>query len=120
MNSGKGLSFVPSPAATGEYPHQLAEFDFRFHQVIVSVTGWIKNRKSVASAGYLVFKPDDLVLYVVSTSRSYDFVLAKELADFSVQLADQGTNVNIRLLPESTPDELSAYFDRQRTFKLWD
>jgi len=76
-----------------------------------SIFKWVRRQSNDLSEAYLVFEPDGLMLYVLSRRQDYDFELSQQLSEFSVQLADQGINVNTTLLPATSPEELLTFFD---------
>lgn len=67
---------------------------------------------------YFSLGPGTVGLYLVTTSDAYDFALGDKLADFAVRYIDRGLLTSVTLLPASTPEQLTAYFDPRKTIRL--
>lgn len=57
-------------------------------------------------------------LYLVTTNEAYDFDLSDKLADFASPYIERGLLNSVMLLPASTPDELTAYFDPRTAIRV--
>ena len=57
-------------------------------------------------------------LYLVTMAEAYDFDLADKLAEFAAPYLERGLLSSVTLLPASTPDELTAYFDPRRAIRV--
>ncbi len=59
-----------------------------------------------------------LSLYVVTDHQAYDFDLSRKLAEFAGPYIERGLLESATLLPESSPEELSALFDPNSAFRI--
>lgn len=90
------------------------EFARLLQRLLSLINAWVRGQKGRVSEGYIVPEPEGLMLYVIGRQESYDFDLSRELSDFTLRVAAQGLELNTTLLPASSPDELTAFFDPRR------
>jgi hypothetical protein len=57
-------------------------------------------------------------LYLVTTAETYDFALGDKLTEFAAPYIERGLLGCVTLLPASSPDELSAYFDPKKALRV--
>jgi hypothetical protein len=67
---------------------------------------------------YVSFGNGAVGLYLVATSKVYDFELGDKLAEFAAPYIERGLLGFVRLLPASTAEELTAYFDPRRALRI--
>ena len=57
-------------------------------------------------------------LYLVTKKEAYDFDLGDKLAEFAIPYIERGLLSSVTLLPASTPEQLTAYFDPKKAIRL--
>ncbi len=57
-------------------------------------------------------------LYLVTTAEAYDFELGDKLAEFAAPYIERGLLSSVTLLPASTPEELTAFFDPMKAVRV--
>jgi hypothetical protein len=59
-----------------------------------------------------------LALYLVTDVEAVDFTLSAKLAEHVAPFVERGLLDGVMLLPASTPEELSAFFDPRSAFRV--
>lgn len=86
--------------------------------VCEAVVAFIGGHAPPGCQAYLAVGPGNVGLYLLTTSQVYDFDLSDKLADFAAPYIARGLLTSVMLLPASTPEELTAYFDPAKAIRL--
>jgi hypothetical protein len=78
---------------------------------IVPLYEWCNAHARQVSACYIPFPETHIQVFVIGTSKEYDFELGKEVSALELRLAKEGWRINILQLPLSGQEDLQAYFD---------
>jgi len=99
------LIFSPPPSSGKD------DLSGTLQRLLSPINAWVKSQCASVLEAYLVPEAECLMLYVIGRSEAYDFELGEKLSDFSIRLADQGIDLDTTLLPASSSDDLTAFFD---------
>lgn len=61
---------------------------------------------------------DTVGLYLVTTAETYNFELGDKLTEFAAPYIERGLLSSVTLLPASSPEELTAYFDPRKALQV--
>ena len=72
---------------------------------------WCGSHADRVSECHVIFRSEEVQLYMVGRKDPYDFQLGRQLSDLSGELIRAGWPMLTMLVPPSTPEELTAYVD---------
>ena len=81
------------------------------HELFVPIRDWCSARADRVTECYLVWRAGEIVVCVIGKEQRFDFELLRELSTLAMQLIESDWPVDVKLLPASTPDELTAFID---------
>jgi hypothetical protein len=93
---------------------------FRFtEEVLLPLHRWCLERSDRVSACYLPQPTGNIKVFVVGTSRRFDFDLAEEVAALELRLARSGWRIGVVLLPASDEEALATFFNAEGALEVY-
>lgn len=87
-------------------------------EVLRLVGGWMHAHVTKIGNTYLVLDGDAYALFVTPAGKTYDRELMNSLADFAFYVTDEGHDLRVSQIIDGTDEELAAYFDLEKAFRL--
>jgi hypothetical protein len=82
--------------------------------LIRGVAEWGAQRTEDVVGFYLDMTPEGLVLYAVGRKEAFDFTLSEAFSRFSSRYIEEGLLTQATLLPATSSEELTSFFDPER------
>ena len=82
------------------------------------IVEFLEENNAQGFKAYIALGNDSPELYVVTQSATLDFELGDKLSEFAAPHIERGLLGSATLLPASTPEELAAYFDLNKTIRI--
>jgi hypothetical protein len=80
---------------------------------------WCEQHRERVSACYVPYPTQEIRVFVISASKSFDFGLSDLISDLEMELASANWKADILQLPSSSPEMLQSFFDPSRSFLVY-
>lgn len=92
----------------------------RFEQSLLKpLHQWCMERVGHVSACYVPLPSGTIQVFIVTTSKKFDFGLAKEVAELELQLARAGWRVSVIQLPSADEASLATFFHADGALEIY-
>ena len=88
-------------------------------ELLIPLHAWCEEHREKVRACYLPRPANNIQVFVVGTSRKYDFELGEKLATLELKLSQAGWRVGISQLPEADDDSLGTFFSPEGALEVY-
>jgi hypothetical protein len=87
-------------------------------RICEAIAEFMEATEAHGCKAYIAFGDGRACLYLATQKEVYDFELSDKLADFVSPYIKDGLLTSAVLLPASTPEELTAYFNPKQAIRI--